>query len=62
MGGIQSLFIESNLIQLALEEGGSFFVSRIFKHGKHFMRSVFMGKKAPQWLMAKIEIIVIDAI
>ena len=59
MGGICSFFIESKLIQLVLE-GGSFFVLRIFKYGKHFMRSVFMGKKAAQWLMSKIEIIVVE--
>ena len=62
MGGIRSFFIESKLIQQVLEEGGSFFVLQIFKRGKHFMRSVFMGEKATQWLMAKIEISVIDAI
>ena len=56
-GGIRSFFIESKLIQLVLEGGSFFFFSNM---ANIFMRSVFMGKKASQWLMSKIEIIVVE--
>ena len=55
MGGICSFFIESKLFQLVVEEGGNFFALRIFERGKHFMKSVFMGKSAALWLMKNIE-------
>ena len=32
---------------------------RIFERGKFFMRSVFMGKNAAQWLMSNIEHLVV---
>ena len=55
MGGIRSFFIEVKLFQLVVEEGGNFFSLRIFKRGKHCMKSVFMGKNAALWLMKNIE-------
>ena len=54
MGGIRSFFIEFKLFQMVVEEGGNFF-SCIFERGKHFMKSVFMGKNATLWLMKNIE-------
>ena len=36
-------------------EGGKFFSLRIFERGKHFMKSVFIGKNATLWLMKNIE-------
>ena len=55
MGGIRSVFIEFKLFQLVVEEGGNFFSLRIFEWGKHFMKSVFMGKNAVLWLMNNLE-------
>ena len=59
MGGTRSFFIEFKLFQLVVEEGGSFFSLRIFERGKHFMKSVFMGKNAAVWLMKNIEHMVV---
>ena len=61
MGGFCSFFIESKFFQLVVEEGGRYFLLRIFERDKYFMRSVFMGKIAAQWLMNKIEHIVVGA-
>ena len=55
MGGIRSFFIEFKFFQLVVEEGGNFFSLRIFERGKHFMKSIFMGKNAALWLMKNIE-------
>ena len=55
MGGFRSFFIESKFFQLVVEEGGHYFLLRIFEQGKYFMRSIFMGKSAAQWQMNKIE-------
>ena len=55
MGGIRSFFIESKPFQLVVEEGGNFFVLRIFERGKYFMKLVFMGKSVALWLMKNIE-------
>ena len=59
MGGFHSFFIESRFFQLLIEEGGCYFSLQIFERGKYFMRSVFMGKSAAQWLMKNIEHIVL---
>ena len=59
MGGVRSFFIESKFFQLVVEEGGRYFLLRIFVRGKFFMRSVFMGKNAAQWLMFNIENLVV---
>ena len=59
MGGVRKFFIESNFFHLVLEEGGRYFMLRIFERGKFFMRSVFMGKNAAQWLMSNIEHLVV---
>ena len=51
--------IESKFFQLVLEEGGRYLMLQIFQRGKFFMRSVFMGKNAAQWLMFNIEHLVV---
>ena len=55
MAGIRNFFVEFKLFQLLVEEGGNFFSLRIFERGKHFMKSIFMGKNAALWLMKNIE-------
>lgn len=59
MGGFCSFFIESKFPQLVVEEGGCYFSLRIFERGKYFMKSVFMGKSAAQWLVKNIEYFVV---
>ena len=50
MGGVCRFFIESKFFQLVVEEGGRYFLLRIFERGKYFM-----GKNAAHWLMNNIE-------
>nr|XP_023895230.1 uncharacterized protein LOC112007156 [Quercus suber] len=59
MGGSRSFFLESKFFQLVVEEGGQFFLLRIFERSRYFMKSVFMGKNGAQWLMKSIEQIVV---
>ena len=59
MGGSRSFFIQFKFVQLVAEEGGQYFSLRIFKWGKYFMKSIFLGKNATQWLMKNIKHIVI---
>ena len=54
-GGVRSYLIDSKSFQLVVEEGGRFFLLRIFERGKFAMRSVFMCKNAAHWLMFCIE-------
>ena len=58
-GGVRSFFIESKFFQLILEEGGRYYRLQIFERGKFFMKSVFMGKNAAQWLMSNLEHLVV---
>ena len=51
--------IESKFFQLVLEEGGRYFMLQISEKGKLFMRSVFLGKNAPHWLLSNIEHLVV---
>ena len=55
MGGSRSFLIEAKFFQLVIEEGGHYILLWIFERGKFFMKSVFMGKSAAQWLMKNIE-------
>ena len=59
MGGVRSFYIESKFFQLILEEGGRYYRLQIYERGKFFMRSVFLGKLAAQWLMANLEHLVV---
>ena len=51
MGGYRNFFIESKFIKLEVEEGGRYFSFRIFERRRYFIKLVFMGKNAAQWLM-----------
>ena len=55
MAGSRSVLIEAKFFQLVIEEGGRYISLWIFERGKFFMKSVFMGKSAAQWLMKNIE-------
>ncbi|KAL0013503.1 hypothetical protein SO802_000572 [Lithocarpus litseifolius] len=61
MGGLRSFVIESKCFQLVAEEGGRYFLLKIYERSKFFMRSVFMGKTVAQWLMKYLEYFVVEA-
>ena len=42
LGNIVGVKMQSTMVK----EGGNFFPLRIFKQGKYFMQSIFMGKNA----------------
>ena len=59
MGGSRYFCIESKIFQLVVEEGGRYLSLRIFERSRYFMKMIFMGKNAAQWLMKSIEQIVV---
>ena len=52
MGGSLFFFVESKSFEFSVEEGGSFFLLRIFERGKDSLRSVFMGKECAKRLLS----------
>ena len=55
MGGSLFCFVESKTFEFSVEEGGSFFLLRIFERGRNFLRSVFMGKDSATRLLSIME-------
>ena len=55
MGGSIFFFVESKSFEFSVEEGGSFFLLRIFERYKDSLRSVFMGKESALRLLTYIE-------
>ena len=55
MGGSIFFFLESKSFEFSVEEGGSFFLLRIFERYKDSLRSVFMGKESALRLLTYIE-------
>ena len=55
MGGSIFFFLESKSFEFSVEEGGSFFLLRIFERYKDSLRSVFMGKESAFRLLTYIE-------
>ena len=47
------------MFSIVVEEEGRYFSVRIFERCRYFMKSVFMGKNAAQWLMKSTEQIVV---
>ena len=54
MGG-SFFFIESKTFAFSVEEGGSYFLLRIFERGLSLMRSVFMGKASANRFLFHLE-------
>ena len=54
MGG-SFFFIESKTFEFSVEEGGSYFLLRIFERGHTSMHSVFMGKESPNRFLFHLE-------
>ena len=59
MGGSRCFCIESKFFQLVVEEGGRYFSIKIFERSRYFMKLVFMGKNAAQWLLKSTKQIVV---
>ena len=55
MGGSTFSFIESKTFEFSVEEGGSYFLLRIFERGHTSMRSVFMGKESANPFLFHLE-------
>ena len=55
MGGFTFFFIESKTFEFSIEEGGSYFLLRIFERGLTSMRSVFMGKESSNQFLFHLE-------
>ena len=55
MGGLLFYFVESKTFEFSVEEGGSFFLLRIFERGRNFLRSVFMGKECAKRILSIME-------
>ena len=55
MGGSIFFFVESKTFEFSVEEGGTFYVLRIFERNKDSLRSVVMGKLSAIHLLTYVE-------
>ena len=55
MGGSVFFFVESKTFEFSVEEGGSYFLLRIFERGLTSMCSVFMGKESANRFLFHLE-------
>ena len=55
MAGSFFCFVESKSFEFSVEEGGSFFLLRIYERGRNSLRSVFMGKECAKRMLAIME-------
>ena len=55
MGGSTFVFIESKTFEFAIEEGGSFFVLRIYERGRNSIQSICMGKESAKRFLLHVE-------
>ena len=55
MGGSTFVFIESKTFEFAIEEGGSFFVLRIYERGRNSVQSICMGKESAKRFLLHVE-------
>ena len=55
MGGSLFFFVESKSFEFSVEEGGSFFLLRIFERSRDSLRSVFLGKESAKRLFSLME-------
>ena len=55
MGGSLFCFVESKSFEFSVEEGGSFFLLRIYERGRNSLRSVFMGKECAKRMLSIME-------
>ena len=55
MGGSLFFFIESKSFEFSVQEGGSFFLLRIFERSRDSLRLVFLGKESAKRLFSLME-------
>ena len=55
MGGSIFLFVESKTFEFSVEEGGSYFMLRIYERFKDSLWSVFLGKESVKRLLTNVE-------
>ena len=55
MGGSIFFFVESKTFEFSVEEGGNFYMLRIYERNKDSLRSVFMGKESAKCLLTIVE-------
>ena len=55
MGGSLFCFVESKSFEFSVEEGGSFFLLRIYERGRNSLWSVFMGKECAKRMLSIME-------
>ena len=55
MGGSIFFFVESKSFEFSVQEGGTFFLLRIFERGRDSLRSMFMGKESAKKLLSMME-------
>ena len=55
MGGSIFFFVESKTFEFSVEEGGTYFLLRIFERSWNSLRSVFMGRESAKCLLAIVE-------
>ncbi|KAK9992046.1 hypothetical protein SO802_027031 [Lithocarpus litseifolius] len=55
MGGSIFFFVESKTFEFSIEEGGTYYMLRIFERNRDSLRSVFMGKESANRLLAIVE-------
>ena len=52
MGGSIFFFVESKTFEFSVEEGGTYFMLRIFEQSRDSLRSVFMGRESAKCMLA----------
>ena len=55
MGGSLFFFVESKSFEFSVQEGGSFFLLRIFERSRDSLRLVFLGKESAKRLFSLME-------
>ena len=55
MGGSTFFFIESKTFEFSVEEGGSYYLLRIFERGLTSMHSAFMGNESANRFLFHLE-------
>ena len=55
MGGSTFVFIESKTFEFVVEEGGTFYLLRIYERGRNALCSVCMGKESAMRILIHIE-------
>ena len=55
MGGSIFFFIESKIFEFSIEEGGTYYMLRIYERFKDSLQSVFMGKESVKRLLTYVE-------